>query len=362
MWYASSALTNTTGKQILNQFKYPVTLTYVQFGFVAGLCFLSSLLNLTPMAKGGASTSDSSGHMKLRPPSWTLVKSVSPMAAFQIFGHVFSSLAISRVPVSFAHTIKALSPLFTVALYRLFYNINYPLKVYLALMPLTFGVMLVCISELTFNVFGFLCALTSTLIFVVQNMYTKDLFVASAVQKADPLPTTTASTQSPDFQPLDKLNLLFYSSGLAFLGMFPLWLSSDASSVIHLLSAASPPPPTTHPQAASGHPLLILFILNGLTHFFQNIIAFHLLSLVSPVTYSVASLVKRIFVICASIVWFGQHVDARQGLGIAITFLGLWIYQGAKRTVEEKDAVIHPTNAATNAAARRRRKILLLPK
>jgi hypothetical protein len=33
--YASSVLSSNTGKAILNQFRYPATLTFVQFGFVA---------------------------------------------------------------------------------------------------------------------------------------------------------------------------------------------------------------------------------------------------------------------------------------------------------------------------------------
>ncbi|KAI8918474.1 triose-phosphate transporter family-domain-containing protein [Powellomyces hirtus] len=309
LWYASSALTNTTGKQILNQFKYPVTLTYVQFGFVAALSLLASAGNLVSS--------------RIKRPTWEIVKVVWPMAGFQIAGHVFSSLAIVRVPVSFAHTIKALSPLFTVVLYRLYYGLIYAPKVYLSLLPLTFGVMLVCLSEIKFNTVGFLCALTSTLIFVVQNMFTKNLF-------HKPLA-------------LDKMNLLFYSSGLAFIGMAPLWAYSDAKALFSFSPLE---------VEAQLHQLFVLLLLNGLSHFFQNVLAFHLLSLVSPVTYSVASLIKRIIVICASIVWFGQAVDARQGLGITLTFFGLWVYQGAKRDVETKKP----------SGSRRRRKSFLLPK
>ncbi|KAJ3156022.1 suppressor of loss of ypt1 [Geranomyces variabilis] len=334
LWYASSALTNTTGKQILNQFKYPVTLTYVQFGFVAALCIAASAANVVPN--------------RVRRPSWAIIRVVWPMAGFQIAGHVFSSFAIVRVPVSFAHTIKALSPLFTVILYRLYYGLNYAPKVYLSLLPLTFGVMLVCLSEVKFNTVGFLCALISTLIFVVQNMFTKNLFVASSDLNSSgsaphsPSPASSLSTSASE-QPisLDKMNLLFYSSGLAFLGMGPLWAYSDARALLLF-----------DPSDTQLHQLVILFLLNGLSHFFQNVLAFHLLSLVSPVTYSVASLIKRIVVICASIMWFGQAVDARQGFGIAITFFGLWVYQGAKRDVETKKP----------GAGRRRRKSFLLPR
>jgi hypothetical protein len=50
--------------------------------------------------------------------------------------------------------------------------------------------------------------------------------------------------------------------------------------------------------------LALEFVFNGIFHFGQNILAFVLLSMVSPVTYSVASLIKRVFVIVMAIIWF----------------------------------------------------------
>ena len=68
------------------------------------------------------------------------------------------------------------------------------------------------------------------------------------------------------------------------------------------------------------------FCFNGMFHFGQNILAFILLSLVSPVTYSVASLIKRVVVITFSIIWFGSRTTPVQAVGIGLTFLGLYLY------------------------------------
>lgn len=73
-------------------------------------------------------------------------------------------------------------------------------------------------------------------------------------------------------------------------------------------------------EPLSGFGLMAEFVFNGTVHFGQNIIAFVLLSLVSPVTYSVASLVKRIFVIVMAIVWFGNKTTSIQAAGIALTY------------------------------------------
>ena len=92
LWYSSSALSSNTGKVILNQFPYPVTLTFVQFGFVAAYC----LLFMSPAVQ----------FSKLRTPTRAIIRDTLPMGCFQVFGHIFSSMAISRIPVSTVHTIK----------------------------------------------------------------------------------------------------------------------------------------------------------------------------------------------------------------------------------------------------------------
>jgi solute carrier family 35 protein E1 len=60
-----------------------------------------------------------------------------------------------------------------------------------------------------------------------------------------------------------------------------------------------------------------------------------LLGLTSPVTYSVASLMKRVAVIIFAIVWFGNPMTYIQGAGFALTFLGLYLYD---RTSENEKA------------------------
>ena len=92
LWYTTSALSSNTGKVILSQFRYPITLTFIQFGFVAGYC----LLFMTPLIR----------FSKLRKPTKTIVRNTFPMGLFQVGGHMFSSMAISRIHVSTVHTIK----------------------------------------------------------------------------------------------------------------------------------------------------------------------------------------------------------------------------------------------------------------
>jgi len=311
-WYASSAITNNIGKQILNQFNYPLTLTWIQFGFVAFYCYLLG---------------NGLGFTKLEHPSRQILNKTLPLSLFSITGHVFSSYATSKVPVSFVHTIKALSPLFTVFFYKFGFKVNYSSKVYISLLPLTIGVMLACSSSTTSNFIGFLFALGSTVIFVAQNIFSKKILFNNHL----------VGLKS---HKLDELNVSFYSSLLAFVLMYPMWLYYEGSTLMFnywwlepSLSSSSPSSSLT----SNGWIIIFYFWLNGSSHFAQNILALSILSTTSPVTYSIASLVKRIFVITASIIWFGQKTSLIQGIGITLTFWGLYMYNQAKKDVERKE-------------------------
>lgn len=250
-----------------------------------------------------------------------------PLALFQIGGHILSSTATEKIPVSLVHTIKGLSPLFTVLAYRFIYHIHYPSATYFSLIPLTLGVVLACSVEFSGNLFGVLCAFGGALIFVTQNIFSKKLFNDSARAEADGPATATMQRK------LDKLNLLCYCSGLAFILTFPIWLWTDA---LPLYSAplGLTPHITPSPSPKSSLYLPLEFFFNGIFHFAQNILAFVLLSLVSPVTYSVASLIKRVFVIIMAIVWFGNSTTTVQASGIALTFLGLYLYDRTSDTAK----------------------------
>ncbi|KAL8280562.1 hypothetical protein RQP46_006885 [Phenoliferia psychrophenolica] len=338
LWYLSSALSSNTGKSILTRFRYPVTLTFIQFAFVAGYCvvILAARERLGSMSgpaagfgrRGSVGTTPGWG---IKKPSRTMFQGTFIMSLFQIAGHVFSSMAIARVPVSTVHTIKALSPLFTVLSYAVLFRVRYSPSTYTALVPLTLGVMLACSFDLRANAVGFLCALGSTVIFVSQNIFSKKLLPKESASGAQ-IHSSASAAGGPK---LDKLNLLFYSSGMAFVLMIPIWLYSDGGALLKTWLQQTPPPSHSTSSAGVTSSLAFYFFLNGSVHFAQNLLAFSLLARTSPVTYSIASLIKRIAVICLAIIWSGQTVTFIQGFGMTMTFLGLWLYNRAKGSVEK---------------------------
>ncbi|KAG6853888.1 hypothetical protein C0991_000353 [Blastosporella zonata] len=320
IWYSTSALSSNTGKAILTQFRYPITLTFIQFGFVGIYC----LLLMSPLIR----------FSRLRAPNRAIIRSTLPMGMFQVVGHMFSSIAISRIPVSTVHTIKALSPLFTVAAYALLFGVSYSSRTYVSLLPLTIGVMLACSFDMSAsNAVGLLCAFGSALVFVSSNIFFKKI-----------MPSNGGSlTQSS--HKLDKLNLLLYSASMAFVLMIPLWLYYDLPL---LYASTTNKSHVTHPKGGheTPHSVIYYIFMNGTVNFAQNIIAFLILSSTSPVTYSIASLIKRVAVICIAIVWFNQRVHPIQGFGILMTFTGLYMYNNAKSDVEKGEKKMRRVEAA----------------
>jgi solute carrier family 35 protein E1 len=224
------------------------------------------------------------------------------------------------------------------------FGVKYSATTYISLFPLTVGVMLACTFDMSAsNPLGLVCAFGSAIIFVSSNIFFKKIMPTQSSSNAGSAATTSHR--------LDKINLLFYSSGLAFIMMIPIWLYYDFVPLINHWSSGSIVSANRHvhsvnPDAkTASHSVAYYFFMNGTVHFLQNVIAFAILATTSPVTYSIASLIKRIAVICIAIVWFAQSIHPVQGFGICLTFVGLWMYNRAKGDVERGEKMARKVEA-----------------
>ena len=184
------------------------------------------------------------------------------------------------------------------------------------------------------NTVGLLCAFGSALVFVSSNIFFKKI-----------MPSEAAGGASSSAHKLDKLNLLLYCSVTAFILMLPIWITYDLPL---LLAARTNPEHVAHPTHghSTPHSVAYYFFMNGTVHFAQNLIAFVILASTSPVTYSIASLIKRVAVICIAIAWFNQTVHPVQGFGIAMTFVGLYMYNSSKGDVQRGETQMRRVEAA----------------
>lgn len=78
----------------------------------------------------------------------------------------------------------------------------------------------------------------------------------------------------------------------------------------------------------------------------QNIIAFSVLSLVTPLTYAVASASKRIFVIAVSLLVLGNPVTWLNCCGMTLAIVGVLCYNRAKQITRQSS--ILPTSYQIN--------------
>lgn len=316
----------------------------MQFLLVSFFC-----ISLSWLAKRNSTVREALPVLKngIRRPNKEIIMATLPLTAFQIGGHILNSDAMSRIPVSLVHTIKGLSPLMTVIAYRMFFDIRYSIPTYLSLVPLTFGVIMACSASFGGNFVGLTYAFGSAVLFVTQNIVSKKIFNDAAKAEADGTPI---GRRKPD-----KLNLLCYSSALAFLFTAPIWLWSEGFSIAADFWRDYSIDLRERPGSLDHGRLAVEFIFNGTFHFLQSLVAFVLLGMVSPVTYSVASLIKRVVVIMFAIVWFGNPMTTIQGCGFGLTFLGLYLYdrtsdaakkdKHAREKEESKDHLL-PLNVA----------------
>lgn len=95
---------------------------------------------------------------------------------------------------------------------------------------------------------------------------------------------------------------------------------------------------------------LLLLVLDGGLNWLQNIVAFSVMSLVTPLTYAVASASKRIFVIVVTLFILGNPVTSLNIFGMVMAITGVFCYNKAKydQKQEEKRKSLLPKYYAQN--------------
>ena len=100
-------------------------------------------------------------------------KMLFPLAFAKFLSSVLAHVSIWKVPVSYAHTVKASMPIFTVVITRVALGTRHATLTYLSLLPIVGGVAVATLSEVSFDLMGLLTALAATCGFAVITIFSK---------------------------------------------------------------------------------------------------------------------------------------------------------------------------------------------
>ncbi|XP_075156043.1 solute carrier family 35 member E1 homolog [Haematobia irritans] len=302
LWYIISSSNNVIGKMVLNEFPYPMTVTMIQLLSIT--LYSGPFFNLWKIRK----------YQDL--PKGYYMRLIIPLAFGKFLASVTSHISLWKVPVSYAHTVKATMPLFTVILSRLLFREKQPSLVYFSLIPIITGVGIATLTEISFDMMGLISALISTMGFSLQNIFSKKVLKDTGIH---------------------HLRLLHLLGKLALFMFLPIWLYVDSFKVIK------------HPAIINlDYRVIALLFADGVLNWLQNIIAFSVLSLVTPLTYAVASASKRIFVIAVSLLILGNPVTWLNCFGMGLAILGVLCYNRAKQVSKDKSLIPTTTKSSIN--------------
>ncbi|CAM9016570.1 unnamed protein product [Wickerhamomyces anomalus] len=337
LWYFVSSLSSQLTKSILNDFPFPLALGECQFVIVFSLCaittiILSKLPKIHAMFPPGSVPPLNAAPI-LKPDRHILI-TVLPLGCFQFLGKLFSHSATALVPVSTVAGVKTLSPLILVTTYRLLYNVRFPTSTYLSLIPLVSGILLIVVAD----THDTLITTTATLahddeqqnksnerpILPIASDHSREGKEIEQAKRYQSYELKVEKSQLSSFPKIrnkyDKLTLLLYCSAVGLLLSLPWFVFIEAPHFFKLDTS------TDVTEAQLIHIPWNLLIINGFTHFLQSLIAFHLLGAIPTVSYSVASMMKKITIIVVSMMFTGHQITGIQFIGLSLTAIGLYSY------------------------------------
>lgn len=239
----------------------------------------------------------------------SLMWRAAPVAAALAAAKLLTYVSYANVPASLTHTVKASSPIFSVAMSWVMFAQLPGAWTCLSLVPITAGVTLAAVSEVDFHLVGFLAAITASMLGVAQSAFTKRTLVQVRVHPVAFHMYTCLAAQVvllPGF--LHAISGAFFAGGNGELDV------AEAQSPEAAAAAAAVPFPWA------------MLLASVTLHYLQNLAAIYVLSHVNFLTYQVMGTLKRLVTIVGSVMFFGTVVSLQNAGGVTLALVGFLSY------------------------------------
>ncbi|KAJ9182719.1 hypothetical protein P3X46_006679 [Hevea brasiliensis] len=285
-WWALNVVFNIYNKKVLNAFPYPWLTSTLSLA-------CGSLIMLVSWATRIAEAPKT---------DFEFWKTLLPVAVAHTIGHVAATVSMSKVAVSFTHIIKSGEPAFSVLVSRLLLGETFPAGVYMSLIPIIGGCALAAVTELNFNMIGFMGAMISNLAFVFRNIFSKRGMKGKSVSGMN------------YYACLSILSLLILTPFAIAVEGPQMWAAGWQTAVSQI-----------------GPHFVWWVAAQSVFYHLYNQVSYMSLDEISPLTFSIGNTMKRISVIVSSIIIFHTPVQPVNALGAAIAILGTFLYSQAKQ-------------------------------
>ncbi|KAL1370397.1 glucose-6-phosphate/phosphate translocator 1, chloroplastic [Arachis duranensis] len=285
-WWALNVVFNIYNKKVLNAYPYPWLTSTLSLA-------CGSLMMLISWATGIAEAPKTDLEF------W---KTLLPVAVAHTIGHVAATVSMSKVAVSFTHIIKSGEPAFSVLVSRFLLGETFPVPVYLSLIPIIGGCALAAVTELNFNMTGFMGAMISNLAFVFRNIFSKKGMKGNSVSGMN------------YYACLSILSLALLTPFAIAVEGPQMWAAGWQIALSQI-----------------GPQFIWWVVAQSVFYHLYNQVSYMSLDEISPLTFSIGNTMKRISVIVSSIIIFHTPVQPVNALGAAIAVLGTFLYSQAKQ-------------------------------
>ncbi|XP_047317149.1 glucose-6-phosphate/phosphate translocator 1, chloroplastic-like [Impatiens glandulifera] len=286
IWWSLNVVFNIYNKKVLNVYPYPwltSTLSLATGSIIMLIAWITKIADAPNI-------------------DMDFWKSLFPVAVAHTIGHVAATVSMSKVAVSFTHIIKSSEPAFSVLVSRLILGDRFPVAVYLSLIPIIGGCGLAALTEMNFNLTGFMGAMISNLAFVFRNIFSKKGMKGKSISGMN------------YYACLCMLSLVILTPFAFAVEGLQMWIAGWRLASFEI-----------------GPQFVWWVVAQSVFYHLYNQVSYMSLDEISPLTFSVGNTMKRISVIVSSIIIFQTPVRPVNALGAAIAILGTFLYSQAKQ-------------------------------